>query len=438
MTIPVTNVESTQTFGAWLEATNRMARLFSQNTVTSDGTSAGSITSGNSYVNGFFGSRYLYANAGLVGGNLTSNTALSVLSNTHFVYGSANLVTITSNGTSSNTTITTNTVFIQPSAGGNTIISGNNLNVNTNLTNVTSTNTNVNSSVLITGNTTVKANSAHTTLTITGSGSGVQIFANTSNTTVVGNVFFSNTLQVSNTSAFIGNATFSNSVIITGNATFSNQVTIAGNVNFSNTIAVTGNATFNNTVTFNSSLTFSNTITVIGNATFSNTIAVTGNAVFSNAIAVTGNTTLSNTIAVTGNATFSNLMSVAGVATFNGNAVTGSSALFLFNSTTHVYSGSYSFATSSAATIDTVATATYRSVEYLIQMTDTVSLSYHMTKFMVVHDGTTPYKTEFGTIFTNASVGTVDATISGGNINLRVTPASATVVVKFIRTAIVV
>ena len=59
MTIPVTNVESTQTFGAWLSTTNRMARLFTQNTVTSDGTTGGSITGGNSYGNGYLGAGYL-------------------------------------------------------------------------------------------------------------------------------------------------------------------------------------------------------------------------------------------------------------------------------------------------------------------------------------------------------------------------------------------
>jgi len=49
-----------------------------------------------------------------------------------------------------------------------------------------------------------------------------------------------------------------------------------------------------------------------------------------------------------------------------------------------------------------------------------------MTKILVVHDGTTAYATEYGSIFTNTSLATYDVDVSSGSVRLRVTPASAT------------
>jgi hypothetical protein len=47
MTIAVSQVSNTQTFGAWLATTNRLANLMSQNTVTADSSNGGSVTIGN-------------------------------------------------------------------------------------------------------------------------------------------------------------------------------------------------------------------------------------------------------------------------------------------------------------------------------------------------------------------------------------------------------
>ena len=55
MTITVTTVANNQSFGGWLATTNRLANIASQNTVTIDYTSGGSLSTGNGYVNGYFG-----------------------------------------------------------------------------------------------------------------------------------------------------------------------------------------------------------------------------------------------------------------------------------------------------------------------------------------------------------------------------------------------
>jgi len=138
MTITVTTVANSQSFGAWLSTTNRMANLMSSNVVTADSTTTGSLTTGNVAVNGSFGASYVYVGTGLVGGNLASNSQLLVLSNTAFRdLNSANQVLILSNSTITTVTLQSNTVSISPS--GNTTIAGQLLTVSSNV-NVTGAN----------------------------------------------------------------------------------------------------------------------------------------------------------------------------------------------------------------------------------------------------------------------------------------------------------
>jgi hypothetical protein len=86
-----------------------------------------------------------------------------------------------------------------------------------------------------------------------------------------------------------------------------------------------------------------------------------------------------------------------------------------------------------------VAASTYRSLEYFVQLSDTTIATprYHSTKISIIHDGTTPYITEYGTLFNVSSLGSFNTIINGGNIALQLTPATANVVAKFIRTSIV-
>ena len=92
-------------------------------------------------------------------------------------------------------------------------------------------------------------------------------------------------------------------------------------------------------------------------------------------------------------------------------------------------------ASTSATTIATHAAATYRTIKYLVQCTQ--GTDYHSTEINLIHDGSTVYITEYGTLFDNASLGTFNATISSGNILLQITPGSATsMAVKVMSSAI--
>ena len=74
--------------------------------------------------------------------------------------------------------------------------------------------------------------------------------------------------------------------------------------------------------------------------------------------------------------------------------------------------------------IDTFAAATFRSARYTIQVTNSTDSTYHITEVLLIHDGTTPQITEYGTIFTGSAEATFDADISSGNVRLLATPAT--------------
>ena len=87
-------------------------------------------------------------------------------------------------------------------------------------------------------------------------------------------------------------------------------------------------------------------------------------------------------------------------------------------------SASATTATTSSTQIWTFSATTYNSAEIVI--TATQGINRHITKLLVVHNGTTSSATEFGTIYTNTSLGNYDVGLSGGNVTLSVTPANGT------------
>jgi hypothetical protein len=79
--------------------------------------------------------------------------------------------------------------------------------------------------------------------------------------------------------------------------------------------------------------------------------------------------------------------------------------------------------TTTATQIASFAT-THLGAKLVIQAADTVSGERQMSEIMLVHDGTTVTLTEYGVIFTNASLATYTAEISGGNVVVKATSAS--------------
>ncbi len=111
----------------------------------------------------------------------------------------------------------------------------------------------------------------------------------------------------------------------------------------------------------------------------------------------------------------------------------GNSNFIVGNS--YVRSDSTSISSTSATSVASHAVATYRSVKYQVQITQ--GSSYHSTELNAIHDGTTVYLTEYGTVFTGSSLATFDATITSGNMLLQITMGStASSTIKVISNAI--
>ena len=93
-----------------------------------------------------------------------------------------------------------------------------------------------------------------------------------------------------------------------------------------------------------------------------------------------------------------------------------------------------------AATVNSFAASEFRSARYTVQITNSTDSTYQVTEIILIHNGTTPEITEYGTVFTGAAVeATFDADISSGSVRLRTTPASSdTMVIKVVRHSITV
>lgn len=86
--------------------------------------------------------------------------------------------------------------------------------------------------------------------------------------------------------------------------------------------------------------------------------------------------------------------------------------------------------------IDTFGVTAYRSAKYLVQITN--SIRYHVIELLLIHDGGTVYLAQYGEIFTNMSLGSFDATITAGSVNLYFTPVYSLTTVKTLRQSVTV
>lgn len=102
-----------------------------------------------------------------------------------------------------------------------------------------------------------------------------------------------------------------------------------------------------------------------------------------------------------------------------------------------IKNNSAAFTTTAAnQVIETFAATTYRTAKYIIQASSTTN--YHSTEVVLIHDGTTVYMSEYGTIFSNISLMTLDADITNGQVRLLCSPTQANTNVKLQRITVTV
>tara|TARA_A100001201_G_scaffold73382_1_gene66797 strand:+ start:204 stop:2108 length:1905 start_codon:yes stop_codon:yes gene_type:complete len=88
-----------------------------------------------------------------------------------------------------------------------------------------------------------------------------------------------------------------------------------------------------------------------------------------------------------------------------------------------IQSGILTTTSTNTAVVMSISATTYRSVNYQVQVTR--GTNYNMTSINVIHDGTTTYMSEYGTINQPVGVATFSSDISNGSLRLLGHPSSA-------------
>ena len=129
-----------------------------------------------------------------------------------------------------------------------------------------------------------------------------------------------------------------------------------------------------------------------------------------------------NTLPVTSSGGAQNLTGLADV-TISGTPVAGETLQHNGSVFVNDYTVTSTKTSTSQASIHSLAVATYRSVEYTIQITE--GTKYHVTKILAIHDGTNVTFNEYGTLTTHSSLATFALDVNSGNMRLLATPASS-------------
>jgi hypothetical protein len=76
--------------------------------------------------------------------------------------------------------------------------------------------------------------------------------------------------------------------------------------------------------------------------------------------------------------------------------------------------------------LDSFPATRVRSAHYFVQVTDETNSQYHTSQVMVVQDGAMAYKSEYNIVTSHDRLGTFDARVQGGNLELTFTAFVAT------------
>lgn len=81
----------------------------------------------------------------------------------------------------------------------------------------------------------------------------------------------------------------------------------------------------------------------------------------------------------------------------------------------------------------------FRSAKYIIQAEDTDhNNKYQVTELLLIHNGSSTFTTEYGTVASSTSIVSIDSDVSGNDVRLLITPTSTNTKIKITRTSIVV
>lgn len=209
------------------------------------------------------------------------------------------------------------------------------------------------------------------------------------------------------------------------------QVTVGASLASSDVTTALGFTPYNATnpsgyISANQTITLSGDVTGSGTTAITTTLATSG---------VTAGTYTKVTVDAKGRVTVGASLASGDVTTALGYTPYNPASNALAFSNGQISSGSLvTSANTAGQVVDSFSASSYRTAEYTIQVTS--GSAYQSTKVMILHDGTTPSVVEYGTQYTGSSLATFDATLTGGNINLTVTPVNNVTTIKVMRTAV--
>ena len=117
------------------------------------------------------------------------------------------------------------------------------------------------------------------------------------------------------------------------------------------------------------------------------------------------------------------------------NTLSSNTSVFV-NTNSSLHSTVYTAPSSAQVIVDSFSTSTFRSAKYEAQMT--FGTSYHVIELRVLHDGTTVYLAQYGEMYTANSLGTFDASITTGTLNLLFNPVNSGTTIKLYRSSLTV
>jgi hypothetical protein len=372
--------------------------LWAGNAYITNATTTTSATTGALVVAGGIGvTTNVYVNNSVWAGNLSIMNATPSTSTTSGALTVAGGIGVAGNVYAANI-YTTGTFF----GVANTAINASNVVITATTTNATFYPTFVEATsgnVGVRVDTTLTYNPATDTLTIGGN-------VNVANSGSFGNLSITNTTASTTTTA--GALTVAGAVGVGGNLTVGNAGRF-GNIYVSNTTAAT-NPT-------------SGALTVAGGVGIGGALYV-GGIIDAQSIDATA---IGNGTPSTGQFTSVVVQGTANVSVLQSNStVSGNSFILAGNVRTGI-------STVGSVTLDSFDATTYRTAHYIAQVTDNTAspLRYYSTQIMVMHDGPAPnggsanaYISEYNMMYSNAVLGTFDATFTGAAnvVSLTMTP----------------
>ena len=241
-----------------------------------------------------------------------------------------------------------------------------------------------------------------------------------------GNLNVTGPVSISDSTA--STSTSTGALLITGGLGITGQITNGGGILITNTTAsttpatgalrvaggagITGNLNVGGNVGVTGTLTIGQTATV-GNLTTSGKIITT------NSTASTNPTT--GALLVTGGVGIGGSANIGGALDVRGEIRNSTSAGTLVASSNV---NSVTIATGATTAVDTFSLSSFRSMKYLIQITQ--STNYQVSEVLVLHNDLTTNMTEYAILESGSPLANITSAINGANVELRVTMSSAT------------